>query len=113
MRLLRPDNGLAMTLVFWLVPVLPSHAAFNKSDRGTTSGTFLKLPSAARAIGMGETGTTFIDSADSLYWNPARIGMNGSKQISLSRSLYVENITQTFGAFTMPWSEGRGWGASL
>jgi len=62
---------------------------------GTTSFQFLKVPTDARATGMGEAYTAVVNTADAVFWNPA--ALTNVKNIDLSFS-YLDYLLDVYHA---------------
>jgi len=61
------------------------------ADPGTTGGEVLKLGVGARSLGMGEAATAVSDGVESLYWNPAGLGMAERPSVMFSYNPLVED----------------------
>ncbi len=75
------------------------------TDRGGTVGfQFLKLPSDARALGMGNAGVTSATDASALYWNPALAAQASGVQVAAGRANYYDGplFTTNFAGVTAP-----------
>jgi hypothetical protein len=81
--------------------VLP---AFGTDRAGTVGFQFLKLPSDARAIGMGNAGVTTADDASALYWNPALAAQAPGTRVAAGRVAYYDGplFTTNFAGVTTP-----------
>ncbi|HYE58333.1 MAG TPA: PorV/PorQ family protein [Rhodothermales bacterium] len=81
--------------------VLP---AFGTDRAGTVGFQFLKLPSDARAIGMGSSGVTTADDASALYWNPALAAQARGAHVAAGRVAYYDGplFTTNFVGATTP-----------
>jgi len=69
---------------------------------GTTSGAFLKLPTGARAIGMGETYTAVGDDVQALGWNPAGLAQLEKRQITFMHAQWFEGVNYESLAYAQP-----------
>ncbi len=87
--------------------VLPS---FGSDRAGTVGFQFLKIPTDARSIALGEAVATHADDANALFWNPALAAVGGGYQLSASRASYYDGTlfttnqvaaTAPLGAFTI------------
>jgi hypothetical protein len=80
--------------------------AAGREDIGTRCGSFLKLGSSARPIGMGECGGSLTDDSSALYWNPA--GLAGLKvpSVTFMHSVYLESIYYDYLSLAVPFSFG-------
>jgi len=74
-------------------------ADFSSSSRGTTSGTFLKLPAGARAVSMGEAYGAVADDASALYWNPAGLTQIPGGDLTLMHGAYIESSFYDYAAY--------------
>ncbi len=79
--------------------------ASGSSGVGTASAQFLKLGSSARAIGMGEAYSSVASDADSIFWNPAGLGMLERKSLSVMHSAYLNSFFYDFGSYAHPHSK--------
>lgn len=69
---------------------------------GTTSGAFLKLPTGARPIGMGETYVAVGDDVQSLGWNPAGLALMEKRQFTFMHAQWLEGIRYESLAYAQP-----------
>jgi hypothetical protein len=69
---------------------------------GSTSAAFLKLPSGARAIGMGETYTGVGDDVQSIGWNPAGVARMDHRQFTFMHSEWFQGIRYESAAYAQP-----------
>lgn len=71
--------------------ILVSHAlGFTKV--GTTVGTFLKIGTSARALGMGNAYVAVSTGPESFYWNPAGAVWNPQKSITVGYTQWIAGI---------------------
>jgi hypothetical protein len=66
---------------------------------GTSSAQFLKIGVGARAEAMGEAYGAVADDPYALYWNPAGLGRMSNPRLSLSYTMWLEDISNSFLAF--------------
>lgn len=78
--------------------------AFGTDRAGTVGFQFLKLPSDARALGMGNAGVTTANDASALFWNPALAAQAPGVQVAAGRAAYYEGplFTTNFAGATTP-----------
>jgi hypothetical protein len=69
---------------------------------GSTSAAFLKLPSGARAIGMGESYTAAGDDVQSIGWNPAGIARMQHREFTFMHAEWFQGIRYESLAYAMP-----------
>ncbi|MFH0947992.1 MAG: PorV/PorQ family protein [Elusimicrobiota bacterium] len=63
---------------------------------GTTSANFLKIAVGARASGMGETSVGVSDDVNSIYWNPAGLGMLTNKEVSFLYTKWLDDMSYQY-----------------
>jgi hypothetical protein len=71
---------------------------------GSTSGAFLKLPTGARAIGMGESYTAAGDDVQSMTWNPAGLARMSSRQFTFMHAEWFQGIRYESIAYAQPFA---------
>src|SRR5690242_7888069 len=69
---------------------------------GSTASAFLKLPSGARAIGMGESYTAAGDDVQSIGWNPAGIARMQRREFTFMHAEWFQGIRYESLAYAMP-----------
>lgn len=79
---------------------------------GTTAADVLKIPTGARAIGMGEAYTALADDIHSLYHNPGGLALMQERQASFMYSQMVQDLKYQNAAIGFPLENGA-IGASL
>jgi hypothetical protein len=67
--------------------------SFSQEARGTSAGTFLKIPVSAREAGLGGAVTALSGEAGSLAWNPAGLSFVEGKKALLSYSPYLDETS--------------------
>ncbi|MBX3102099.1 MAG: PorV/PorQ family protein [Bacteroidetes bacterium] len=116
MKTLKPGNYkglLALGALLWGV-CLPG-GAWGQSSTPKYSNEFLRIGVGARAAGMGNSVTAFINDATAGYWNPAGlVQMEKKHELSLMHSEYFAGVAKyDFGAFATSMDGGRKLGVSF
>lgn len=70
--------------------------------RGSTSAAFLKLPTGARAIGMGESYVAVGDDVQALNWNPAGIGRLEGREFTFMHAEWFQGIRYESLSYAQP-----------
>src|ERR1051325_5694869 len=79
-------------LVMLMVGLVQSKAlGFGSSDKGTTTGEFLRLGAGARAVSMGEAYSAVADEATALYWNVGALTQIPSNSMTVMHGLYFDS----------------------
>ncbi|MBI4218145.1 MAG: hypothetical protein HY610_03425, partial [Elusimicrobia bacterium] len=86
----------ATTGVLCLSSISFVSAAGFRNYVGSSGAQFLKLPVSARAIGMGEAYGSVAEGAEAIYWNPAGLGREEGKSVSVMHAVYFQNIYYDF-----------------
>jgi len=94
-----------MIIIFcWLI-ILEGNC-FGKDDSyrkaGKSAATFLKISVDARAAGMGEAYTGLAEGASSIYYNPAGLMQNKTKEATFMHNEYFEGINHEFVGYVQP-----------
>jgi hypothetical protein len=84
-------SGLAVGLAFFLGLEAPLRAAENS---GTSSFSFLNIPTGARAASMGQAFTSIPNDVQGLVYNPASLATMAASQASFEHLSYVEGIVE-------------------
>ncbi len=71
---------------------------------GSTAAPFLKLPTGARAIGMGESYVAAGDDVQAISWNPAGISKMRNRQFTFMHSEWIEGIRYESLAYAQPFA---------
>lgn len=79
---------------------------FSKDAIGTTGAQFLELPVGARAIAMGSAAGASANDVTALYYNPAGIAPLKGINISLTHSIYFQNISYQYAAISKAIDKG-------
>lgn len=69
---------------------------------GNTAANFLKIGVGARQVAMGQTATGLADDVNSMFYNPAGLGMLRRQELSLMHNNFLEGVTQEVGAYALP-----------
>ena len=73
---------------------------------GTGAADFLKIPVGARETSLGGAFTAAAENANSVYYNPAGLGLLQNPEISLTQNKFVEGITQQWLSAAYPYRSG-------
>jgi hypothetical protein len=84
-------SGLAVGLAFCVGLEAPLYAATNS---GTSSFSFLNIPTGARAAAMGQAFTSIPNDIQGLVYNPASLATMAASQASFEHLSYVEGIVE-------------------
>ena len=69
---------------------------------GSTTAPFLKLPTGARAIGMGESYVAAGDDVQCIGWNPAGLAKSKVSQLTFMHAEWIEGIRYESLAYAQP-----------
>ncbi len=94
------------TLSTVLAAMLTVTAAGYAGGVGTTGAQFLKIGQGARAVAMGGAFSAIADNADAIYWNPAGLGGQKTRQATASYSQYVQGINYGFIGYSQELCKG-------
>lgn len=106
---------LTFFLFFFIAAARPAAAAlfppsaFSKAAAGTTGAAFLKIPTGARFVALGETSSAGSQGAESVFWNPAGLGRSGldsSPEMLLGFNNMLETSYSGSAAYLHPTSIG-------
>lgn len=86
--------------------------AGSTSDRGTSSGEFLKIPVSARSSALGGAVTAVTGEAGVLAWNPAGMAESDKRQVLLSHAPSPEGTATSNVYFVHPVGAGA-WGVGV
>jgi len=64
-------------------------ASYSFGQVAITSVPFLQIEPDSRAAGMGNTGVAIADNASAVFWNPAGLGFQSGKQVSITHSEWL------------------------
>jgi hypothetical protein len=92
-RGLRNKVILPVTSLFLLCTLVATEANSTTDKSGTSTLSFLKLGTDARAAGMGEAFVSFSDGVTTPFWNPASISGVKGTQVSLTHSQWFQGVT--------------------
>jgi hypothetical protein len=79
---------------------------------GTTTGELLKIPTSARATGMGEAYTAAADDSSALAWNPAGLSFMQQKEAAFMHDSLIESVHLEHLAIAAP-GDNYSMGASM
>lgn len=88
---------------------------FSQGAAGTTSASFLKLPSGARQQALAGASAAGSEGSDAVFWNPAglaRMAPEDRPEIALSYGMLLAETFAGSGAFARPTSHGA-WAAGF
>jgi hypothetical protein len=99
MRKIKNTNAIKFTAIFlFAFAVSVSGQTFNKP--GVTSLQFIKLGVSARAEGMGQSVTAFIDDASAAYYNPSGLMNVKGNDFVVSHTFMPANVGLSFMSYT-------------
>jgi hypothetical protein len=84
------------------IMVLAATPLCAQSKAGTTIGDFLLIEPSARIAGMGNAGATMYSEIQSVYYNPAAIGLLSSTGVQFSHIPWLAGISYNFAAAALP-----------
>ena len=73
---------------------------------GTGAADFLKIPVGARETSLGGAFTAAAENANSVYYNPAGLGLLQNPEVSLTQNKFVEGISQQWLSVAYPYRSG-------
>src|SRR5262245_411302 len=73
--------------------------AYASETSGTSSFSFLNIPTGARAAAMGQAFTSVPNDVQGLVYNPASLATMAATQVSFEHLSYVEDVAQEAVAF--------------
>lgn len=88
--------------MFLLAAMLVVPRAHAQEGPGTTGANFLKIGVGARQVAMGEAVVGIADDVNSMFYNPAGLGMLTRKEVSVMHNSYIEGLRQEVGAMAFP-----------
>jgi hypothetical protein len=81
---------------------------------GVSGGEVLSIEQGSRGIGMGGAFTSVVDDAESLWWNPAGLARQDFSEVTLTHTVYVQNVSTEYLGLIRPLPQLNGTlGASL
>lgn len=90
---MRPSLGLALLLLG--VPAAADEA-------GTSALPFLEMQQGARPTGMAGAFTAVADDVDSLWWNPAGLARSKMTEVTMSHTVFVDDVKTEYLAASRP-----------
>ena len=75
---------------------------FGVDKAGTTAAKFLSIGVGSKATGMGGAFTSIADDATAMYWNPAGLSFNKTKEVYLNHANWIADISFDYFGFTIP-----------
>ena len=97
-----PQNADIKRLSLTVAIVLALATVAIAGGPGSTSAPFLKLPTGARAIGMGESYVAAGDDVQAIGWNPAGLAKSKVRQLTFMHSEWIEGIRYESLAYAQP-----------
>lgn len=76
--------------------------AFGQSKTGTTIGQFLLIEPGARIAAMGNAGAAVAEGIQSVYYNPAALGLLARTEAQFTHSEWLAGIDYDYAAFAVP-----------
>jgi hypothetical protein len=84
------------------------------TDPGTAGANFLTIEQGARPLGMGGAFSAMADDANALWWNPAGLARSPFSEVTLTHTVYLDNVATDYVGFVRPYAPVHGTlGASL
>ena len=77
-------------------------SAFGVDKAGTTAAKFLSIGVGSKATGMGGAFTSIADDATAMYWNPAGLSFNKTKEVYFNHANWIADISFDYFGFTIP-----------
>jgi len=97
-----PQNPFNIRLTLTVAVILALATESIAGGPGSTSAPFLKLPTGARAIGMGESYVAVGDDVQAIGWNPAGLAKSKMRQFTFMHSEWIEGIRYESLAYAQP-----------
>ena len=69
---------------------------------GTTAAKFLSIGVGSKASGMGGAFTSIANDATAMYWNPAGLSFNNTKEVYFNHANWIADISFDYFGFTIP-----------
>ena len=69
---------------------------------GTTAAKFLSIGEGSKASGMGGAFTSIANDATAMYWNPAGLSFNNTKEVYFNHANWIADISFDYFGFTIP-----------
>jgi hypothetical protein len=83
--------------------MLTTVSCFAISDNaGTKNGAFLKIPTDARGVVLGDASVAMAEGTDAIRWNPAALGSLETKEFSATHIQYYQDVHIENTAFAYP-----------
>ena len=93
--------------IFRALPALLVFAALRPAGlAAATQGSFLKLGTGARALGMGSAYTAITSDVHSLYWNPSGLARLTRPEAAVSHAALYQDIGYDFFGYAHPTKAG-------
>lgn len=86
-------------LCFFVFLVFPINAY--AASIGETSLAFLDLPTGAKYIAMGATGTGLAEDSNAMHWNPGLLAKTAYHSLELMHSVYLEDMFYDFASLSL------------
>ena len=98
--IVKSSKGLKVVVLLGLF-FLSSGVAWG-GNPGSSAFTFLRIGEGAKVVGMGEAYTALADDVNSIYWNPAGLGLVTDKEVTLSYLKYVVDVNSGYIGYSLP-----------
>lgn len=85
-----------------IISLILSTGPLFAASPGTTAMNFLKIEAGAKAAGMGGAFSAAADDASAVWWNPAGLYKQKTKQVSFMHLSWFESINYQFAAYVHP-----------
>lgn len=95
-------KGVAARILFAVLAATVAGNALAENGAGSTAAAFLKIPTSARALGMGETFVAVADDGFSLNWNPAGLGNVSRPELDFTHASYLLETMYGYAAYVRP-----------
>jgi hypothetical protein len=82
--------------------VSPTESFASDGNIGTSSAQFLKLGFGGRAVAMGGAFVGLADDVTAVYWNPAGLAVNNSRELCFMHQVLFQDITYEYVAYVHP-----------
>lgn len=76
--------------------------SYGVDKTGTTAAKFLSINVGSQAVGMGGAFTSIANDATAMYWNPAGLSYNKTKDVYFNHSNWIADIAFDYFGVTIP-----------
>ncbi|MEW5766713.1 MAG: PorV/PorQ family protein [bacterium] len=92
--------------VVWLTVFILVGTPVSAKHLGFTGAQFLKLPTSARAVGMGEAFCGVGDDINTIYYNPSGLSLIKGSQITFMHTRWFQDIKYEYLGYSRPTNWG-------